>query len=228
MGNDRLFAALVQQFERAERGMSADTAAQTTRAASASGTRARILEAATELFYAQGIRATSADRIIEQVGITKVTFYRHFRTKGDLVVAYLEAQAAAERGWMEQARGQGDPVASLRALATGIGSASCSPGFRGCPFINAAAEYSDPADPVRGAVDAHRRWTQDQFAAIAAEAGVDDVDSAARQLMLLRDGAMVNGYLGDPTTVGDSLGAAFTSIVAAAGATTDASRPRPA
>ena len=102
-------------------------------------TRDRILAAATELFYAQGIRATSADRIIEVVGTTKVTFYRHFRTKGDLVVAYLQLQAAAEREWMESARQAGDPVASLRALATGIGAASCSPGFRGCPFINAAA-----------------------------------------------------------------------------------------
>ncbi|WP_415854577.1 TetR/AcrR family transcriptional regulator [Sinomonas sp. G460-2] len=165
-------------------------------------------------YYAQGIRATSADRIIEQVGITKVTFYRHFRSKSDLVVAYLEKQAAAERDWMKNARSNGDPIESLRALATGIGSASCSPGFRGCPFINAAAEFSDPDDPVRATVDTHRSWTLDQFAAVAAEAEVSDVESTAKQLMILRDGAMVNGYLGQPETVADSLGAAFTSIVA--------------
>ncbi|WP_199523666.1 TetR/AcrR family transcriptional regulator [Micromonospora craterilacus] len=58
-----------------------------TRTPTGSATRARILTAANELFYAQGIRATNADRIIEQVGITKVTFYRHFRTKSELVVA---------------------------------------------------------------------------------------------------------------------------------------------
>ena len=176
------------------------------------GTRDRILAAATELFYAQGIRATSADRIIEVVGTTKVTFYRHFRTKGDLVVAYLQLQAAAEREWMESARQAGDPVASLRALATGIGAASCSPGFRGCPFINAAAEYSDAADPVRVAVDAHRQWTYRQFAEIAGEAPVNQPESVGRQLMILRDGAMVNGYLGDPTVLAESLGAAFVSI----------------
>jgi len=196
--------------------MQADLAAPTRRTPSGSATRVRILEAANELFYAQGIRATSADRIIEQVGITKVTFYRHFRTKSELVVAYLEEQAAAEREWMERARRAGDPVGSLRALATGIGAASCSPGFRGCPFINAAAEFSDPEDPVRVAVDAHRRWTLEEFAGIAAEAGVADVDSTARQLMILRDGAMVNGYLGEPTEVADSLGAAFASIVGVA------------
>ena len=177
--------------------------------------RSRILEAASGMFYSQGIRATSADRIIDAVGITKVTFYRHFRSKSDLVVAYLEGQAAQERDWMLSAR-HDDAMESLRALATGIGSASCSPGFRGCPFINAAAEFSDPSDPVRKAVDDHRLWVHDRFADIAADAGVDDVDSVARQLVILRDGAMVSGYLNEPTTLAESLDAAFASIVSAA------------
>ncbi|WP_116950007.1 TetR/AcrR family transcriptional regulator [Jiangella endophytica] len=193
--------------------MHADTTEPAMRTPSRSATRGRILTAANELFYAHGIRATSADRIIEQVGITKVTFYRHFRTKSELVVAYLEEQAAAERAWMQSVRRKGDPVGSLRALAAGIGSASCRPGFRGCAFINAAAEFPDPDDPVRGAVDAHRRWMLDEFAGIAAEADVADVDSTARQLMILRDGAMVTGYLDEPSSVADSLGAAFASIV---------------
>ena len=183
---------------------------------SAAGTRARILAAANELFYAQGIRATSADRIIEQVGITKVTFYRHFRTKSDLVVAYLEGQAAAERQWMLSTRQEDDPIESLRTLATGIGSASCQPGFRGCAFINAAAEYPDAADPVRVAVDAHRSWMLDTFADVAAESDVDDVAATAKQLMLLRDGAMVNGYLGDGADLGEVLGKAFAAVIAGA------------
>ena len=196
--------------------MPADLTGPALPAGSGSATRARILGAANELFYANGIRATSADRVIEQVGITKVTFYRHFRTKSDLVVAYLEQQAAGEREWIDGARVAGDPVASLRALAGGIGTASCRPGFRGCPFINAAAEFADPEDPVRVTVDAHRRWTLGAFAGIAADAQVDDVDSVARQLMMLRDGAMVNGYLGEPSVVADALGAAFTALITAA------------
>lgn len=179
----------------------------------AAATRERILAAANAQFYAHGIRATSADRIIDEVGVTKVTFYRHFRSKTDLVVAYLEAQAAAERAWMEGARRAGDPRGSLHALATGIGAASCRPGFRGCPFINAAAEYSDPAEPVRAVVEAHRAWTLEQFAAIAAEAGVEDADALARRLMLLRDGAMVNGYLSDPEVVAESLDTAFSAVL---------------
>jgi len=181
---------------------------------SGAATRARILEAANGLFYAEGIRATSAERIIEQVGITKVTFYRHFRTKSDLVVAYLEAQSAAERAWMQSLHRADDPVGTLRALATDIGSASCEPGFRGCAFINAAAEFPDADDPVRRVVDAHRRWMLAEFADIATAAGAEDVDSVARQLMLLRDGGMVNGYLHQPETLGASLAAAFTAIIA--------------
>lgn len=193
--------------------MHADPTEPATPIASGSATRARILTAASELFYAQGIRATSADRIIEQVGITKVTFYRHFRTKSDLVVAYLKEQAAAERKWIESTRHKGDPVESLRTLATGIGAASCRPGFRGCAFINAAAEFADPDDPVRTAVEEHRAWMLGEFAEIAAETGTPNTETAARELMLLRDGAMVNGYLGDPASIADALTAAFTSII---------------
>ncbi|WP_067136205.1 TetR/AcrR family transcriptional regulator [Microtetraspora malaysiensis] len=196
--------------------MHTDSTEPAPRTSSGSVTRARILSAANELFYSHGIRATSADRIIEQVGITKVTFYRHFRTKSELVVAYLEEQAAAERAWMQSVRRKGDPVGSLRALAAGIGAASCRPGFRGCAFINAASEFADPDDPVHRAVDAHRRWMLEEFADIATEAGATDVDATSRQLMILRDGAMVNGYLGDPKPIDESLAAAFVSIITTA------------
>lgn len=195
--------------------MAAEISRPTTGGRSGAATRERILAAASELFYAHGIRATSADRIIEDVGITKVTFYRHFRTKGELVVAYLEEQARAERGWLESTRRE-DPTASLRALAAGIGEASCRPGFRGCAFINAAAEFADAGDPVRAAVDAHRAWILDHLATIARAAGAPDVDATAKQLMVLRDGAMVNGYLGDGSSLADVVGDAFAAVISAA------------
>ena len=176
--------------------------------------RERIVEAATEQFYAQGLRAVSAEKIIAQVGITKVTFYRHFPAKDDLIVAYLERRAKWERDAIAQARqAAGDAPGVFRILAEAIGAESCSPGFRGCPFINAAAEFSDPTDPVRATVDAHRAWVHDQFARIAADAGVGDVESVARQLVILRDGAMVSGYLGDPASVAAALGDAFSAII---------------
>lgn len=195
--------------------MQADTTDSVARKRSSSATRERILDATDRLFYADGIRATSADRIIEEVGITKVTFYRHFRSKSDLVVAYLTRQAAAEREWFQGLRLADDPMGSLHAIAAGIGAASCSPGFRGCAFINAAAEFSDPHDPVRTVVETHRQWMLDEFASIAADSGVDDAPETARQLMILRDGAMVNGYLGEPESLTTSLQAAFDSVLTA-------------
>lgn len=187
----------------------------TGRTRSAAATRERILEAANDLFYGEGIRATSADRIIAEAGITKVTFYRHFPSKSDLVVAYLTLQAERERAWFTSMRRAGDPAGTLRAIAKGIGGASCAPGFRGCAFINAAAEFADPQDPVRAVVDEHRRWMLGEFAEIATEAGAADALGAARELMLLRDGAMVNGYLGETAAVAGSLGSAFGAVLAA-------------
>jgi AcrR family transcriptional regulator len=165
--------------------------------------RERIIEAAAELFYAQGIRAVSADKIIAKVGITKVTFYRHFPGKDDLVVAYLERRAQQERDAVEGARRAtpGAPADAFRLISEGIGAESCTPGFRGCPFINAAAEYADASHPVRKVVDSHRRWFKGAFEDILSELGVTDVPAAADQLVMLRDGAMVGGYLGDPQTV---------------------------
>lgn len=177
-------------------------------------TRERILDAATQAFYAGGIRATSADRIIEQVGVTKVTFYRHFRSKTDLAVAYLQRQANGERAMLEAARIDADARGALATIAATIGTAACQPGFRGCPFINAAAEFPDPADPVRVVVEEHRRWTREFFAGLASDAGVRDVESVAAQLMMLRDGAMVGGYLGDPDTLAATLQAACATVLA--------------
>lgn len=163
--------------------------------------RERLINAATELFYAQGLRAVSADKIIERVGTTKVTFYRHFRTKDDLVVAYLEGCAALEREGVGGAiaQGGGDVDTALRLISEQIDAAACSPGFRGCPFINAAAEYPDPASPVRQVVQAHRTWYTKTFEHLIAPLELPEQATVADDLMVLRDGAMVAGYLGDPT-----------------------------
>ncbi len=168
--------------------------------------RERLLEAASELFYAHGLRAVSVDKVIDLAGTTKVTFYRHFKSKDELVVAYLERRAALERdgigGAMKQ--GDGDVDATLRVISEAIGALACAPGFRGCPFINAAAEYPDPDSPIRRAVDAHRRWNKATFEQLIAPLGIPNPVEVADDLMLIRDGAMVAGYLDQPATVAAS------------------------
>lgn len=168
--------------------------------------RERLIEAATELFYAQGLRAVSVDKVIDLASTTKVTFYRHFKSKDDLVVAYLERRAALERDGIGEAikQGDGDVDVTLRAISEAIGIIACTPGFRGCPFINAAAEYPDPDSPIRKAVDAHRRWNKTTFEQLIAPLGIADAAEVADDLMLIRDGAMVAGYLDQPANVAAS------------------------
>lgn len=168
--------------------------------------RERLIEAANELFYAQGLRAVSVDKVIERAGTTKVTFYRHFQSKDDLIVAYLESRAEGERNGVDAAiaHGHGDVDVTLGLMAEHTGAAACSPGFRGCPFINAAAEYPDPDSAVRKLVDAHRDWWTSAFERLVEPLGLADPAAIADDLMLLRDGIMVAGYLGEPTKVGAS------------------------
>ncbi len=177
-------------------------------------TRERILDAASDLFYAQGIRATSADRIIEKADLTKVTFYRHFPTKDDVIVAYLARCAAHERAAVLAADGEGDAYQMLDRLARVIVAESDRSGFRGCAFINAAAEYPDAEHPVRAAIDAHRAWFTATVVSALADAGVPNAAEAGAEVVMLRDGAMVGASLAGPATV-NALAAAFRAVVRA-------------
>src|SRR4051812_29759986 len=118
--------------------------------------RRRVLDTASALFYTRGIHSVGVDRVIAEAGVAKATFYHHFPSKDDLVRAYLLEQDAAIR----QAAALTDvpPEERVMAVFAAIGEISCGPGFRGCAFINAAAEYPDPDHPVRQVVTEHRRW----------------------------------------------------------------------
>lgn len=177
------------------------------------GARERILAAATALFTEHGIRAVSADRILAEAGVAKVTFYRHFPTKDDLVVAYLEAELAAAKEIVARTA-ELPRVWRSQAFALAIGEQMCAPGFRGCPFINAAAEYPDPAHPVRAVVTRFRAWLTGEIAVELSMLGVEDAGARAAEIMMVRDGAMVAGYLsGDPDGVTAALQRAIAAIV---------------
>src|SRR3954471_1305237 len=108
--------------------------------------RRRVLDTALALFYAEGIHAVGIDRIIAEAGVAKATFYHHFPSKDDLVCAYLREQIGAVR---RHAVPRGEtPEEKIVAVFEAIGEVTCRPGFRGCAFINAAAEYPDPDHPV--------------------------------------------------------------------------------
>jgi AcrR family transcriptional regulator len=161
-----------------------------------SAARERLLRTATDLFYAEGIHAVGVDRIVGTAGVTRATFYRHFPSKEDLVEAYIGVEDAAIRSVLDEAAARaGSPQDLAAAVIEGLAEDVARHHTRGCPFINAAAEYPDAASPVREAVHRHREWFRSALESIASGVGAADPAAAAGQLVLLRDAAMVGGYL---------------------------------
>lgn len=167
--------------------------------------RARLLATASELFYAEGIHAVGIDRIISTAGVTRATLYRHFPGKDDLVVAYLTQADHAIRARTDAAIAAGASADDIiRAIGQAIADDLHRPGFRGCAFLNAAAEYPDPAHPVHRAVLAHRQWLLDTVTELFSQTGKPDPEPAGRHFVMLRDGAMAAGCLTDPAPISET------------------------
>lgn len=156
--------------------------------------RQRLLDAAYRLFYADGIHAVGVDRLLSEASVTRATMYKQFSGKEGLVLAYLGHEDEILRQMFEAARTAAAPATLLDATIAGIAEDITGRHTRGCPFINAAAEYPDPG-PVRDLIAAHRRWFRATLASIAATAGLRSPNEVAASLVLLRDAALVGGYL---------------------------------
>jgi AcrR family transcriptional regulator len=167
--------------------------------------RERLLATARRLFYAEGIHSVGVDRLVSEANVTRATFYRHFPAKDNLVEAYLRATDADLREAVGAAIAGGDPEQSLSALLDLIGHTTAVEGFRGCHFINAAAEFPDGSDPIRIAIDDHRAWFQQVVTQLAANIGHPDPDYAGRVLVLLHDGALSAAQLDDAEAVGSTV-----------------------
>lgn len=179
--------------------------------ATRSEARERLLATASALFYREGIRAVGVERILAEAPATRATFYRHFPSKEELVLAYLrgvDAHVRADtRAVVDAAE---SPADALRAIGTSIADDLARPEFRGCAFLNAANEYPDPHDPVRQVVLDHRAWYLATLTELFTDVfGTDPrrgkPEHAARHFVMMRDGAMT----GAPLDGVDSVGAAF-------------------
>ncbi len=161
--------------------------------------RDRLLATAAQIFYREGIHAVGVDRLVTEAGVTRATFYKHFPSKDDLVRAYVELEDAALRRLFADGAAQADdPSELLGVVIDGVALDVEHHHTRGCPFINAAAEFPDPEHPVRVAVRAHRDWFEATLVGAAEAAGVDDPAGVGRSLVLLRDAALVGSYLDGP------------------------------
>lgn len=157
-------------------------------------TRDQILDAANRLFYAEGVRAVSIDAVAEQAKITKKTLYYHFRSKDDLIAAYLESRdqpnLAAFKRWFDAA--EGGLAEKMGAIFDGLAKASRHPKWRGCGFLRTIAELAAmPGHPAVRVGAAHKKKFE---AWLAEEIGraLNDPDASAalaRHIVLLMDGA---------------------------------------
>jgi len=171
--------------------------------APSSTARSRILDTATRLFYAHGLRAVGVDTIIAESGVAKATFYKHFPAKDDLIAAYLDVVDEMWTGQLHRAAEAAGPAPAdqLVGLFDALGSACRRDGYRGCGFINAAAETT-PGTVAHDRTVAHKRkvlaWLRD----LSEDAGAQPPERLARSLALLLDGALSNVALdADPEAV---------------------------
>ncbi len=153
--------------------------------------RHKILAVASTRFYRDGFRAVGIDTIIAESDVAKMTLYRHFRSKDDLIVAYLEDANQQFWTWFEAALGQGNPREQLTALFEGVQQLAASPSCYGCTFQHAAADFPTLEHPGHRVALAHKQAVLARLSALAAAAGARDPDLLAAQLLLLMDGAFV-------------------------------------
>jgi len=178
--------------------------------------RERLLVAADELFYAEGITAVGVERIRATADVAKSSLYEHFKSKDQLVAAYLERRSLAWREHLRAALSAAEPAAhtQLATIFAELGRWFELPGFRGCPFINAAAEL--PAGHPATAIAAdHRAWITALLTTITQHAGAADPDLVARQLLMLYNASMVEAHAGSTTAAADAADAAQRLLTAA-------------
>ncbi|MET7353920.1 TetR/AcrR family transcriptional regulator [Streptomyces mirabilis] len=158
------------------------------------GARERILKAATELFTAQGINATGIEQLSTVARVSKRTLYQHFRSKDDLVVAYLRSLEDDHLPVVpaSPAPAPASPREQLLAVFDWKPPEPTDP-FRGCPFLNVSVEVPDSGHPAHELAAANKRGFARRLADIAWQAGVADPESLGEQLALLFDGASARG-----------------------------------
>jgi AcrR family transcriptional regulator len=157
--------------------------------------RDRLLVAAGARFYEDGFLATGIDRVLADAGVAKATLYRHFPTKDDLIVAYLERSHDAFASMLADAESEPHPRRQLERLLELVGARAVQRSCSGCTFQVAAAEYPDPRHPVHRAARRHKDAVRAWLRTRAEEAGAKDPDALADGLHLLIDGAWASARM---------------------------------
>jgi AcrR family transcriptional regulator len=163
----------------------------------ASTKREQLVDTALEMFYRRGFSATGIDKVLAEAGVAKMTLYNHFKSKDELILAALRRRDERFRHWlMRSVEERADaPRERLLAVFTALDGWFRQEDFRGCMFINAAAEFSGIADPIQGAAAEHKRLVAGYLGDLAEKAGAKDPQRLALELAMLIDGAIVCAHV---------------------------------
>jgi len=157
--------------------------------------RDRILSTARDLIYREGARAVGVDRIVAESGVAKMSLYRWFPSKDDLIVAVLnEERRRILAAWDKNMElHKGAPLKQLRAQFEGLAAAIQRPNYRGCPFLNAVTAFADASHPARALARQFKDEITALFRGLAVAVGAKNPDLLAQQLSLIADGAHASG-----------------------------------
>jgi AcrR family transcriptional regulator len=178
--------------------------------------RDRLLAAADELFYEEGIHTVGIDRVIERAGVAKATLYSVFGSKDELIRAYLTARHVARQERLRNGLARYEtPRERLLGVFDVLGELFAQPGYRGCAFLNASAEAS-AGSAVEEVSGQSRTWVRSLFTELSQAAGAADPERLAQQLVLLYDGATVAARMDHDPTAAAAARAVATVLVDAA------------
>jgi AcrR family transcriptional regulator len=178
--------------------------------------RERLLEAADELFYADGVHSVGIDRVLARADVARASLYGTFGSKDELIRAYLERRMAASQARLRAAAdAHDDPRERPLSVFDAQAATFAQPGYRGCAFNRASAE-AQPGSAAYEVPRTYRRWLRGYLTDLAASAGAAEPDVLARQIHLLYDGAMTARSLDDDPDVTTSAKAAARALVDAA------------
>jgi AcrR family transcriptional regulator len=175
--------------------------------------RERILDTASRLFFRDGFRAVGVDTIIAESGIAKMTLYRHFKTKDDLIVAYLERSNEGFWAWFDSASGNGGPKQQLINLFDDLGSFVTRPECLGCMFQLAAADFPAIDHPAHAVARTHKDQVMDRLRGLAEQAHLRDPQTLASGLLLLMDGAFAAARMFGPSNHAADVGRVARALI---------------
>ena len=163
-----------------------------------------LIDTALRLFYTGGYNATGIDKILAESGVAKMTLYKHFRSKDELILAALNRRDEQFRNWLmgEIEKASPDPKERLLSMFDALeiwfrGKAFKGMGFSGCAFINVAGEFGDPDHPAHRVAAEHKRRIIDYLTGLCEDAGFENPGEMAEELALLKEGAIATAQVRD-------------------------------